>query len=259
MSPVVRAGRLPTGVTEVALGPKLLAQLGRHIGDETAIATPHGSRRLTIVGTVFSPTAESSTFNGEVVLTPAGLTRYATNPFVEAIVRIRPGADRDAVFRHLDARFPYGVSDESLPHAPGPVRNLEQITRLPIVLALFFVLLGAAAFVHALLTIATDRRRDIAVLRSLGVTRRQTLTVLAASGSAIVAVALVVGIPLGVVAGSLGWNAIARSLYVDPGTVIPFLVIAGAGAALLLVSNLIALAPARSSVRRPPGATLRAE
>jgi predicted lysophospholipase L1 biosynthesis ABC-type transport system permease subunit len=259
MSPVVRDGRLPTGITEVALGPKLLAKLGKHIGDETSIATSHGNRRLTIVGTVFSPTAESATFNGEVVLTPAGITRYATNPAVEAIVRIRPGADHHAVFRHLDARFPYGVSDESLPHAPGPVRNLEQITRLPVVLALFFVLLGAAAFVHALLTIATDRRRDIAVLRSLGVTRRQTATVLAASGSAIVAVALVAGIPLGIVAGNLGWSAIARSLYVEPEAVVPVLAIAGAGAALLLVSNLIALAPARSSVRRSPGATLRAE
>ena len=31
MSPVVRDGRLPTGVTEVAIGPKLLAALGKHI------------------------------------------------------------------------------------------------------------------------------------------------------------------------------------------------------------------------------------
>ncbi len=259
LSPVVRDGRLPTGATEVAIGPKLLASLGKHIGDEIPIATRAGSRRLTIVGTVFSPKSESSTFNGEVVLTPAALARYATNPFVEAIVRIHPGADRDAVLRHLDARFPYGVSDESLPHAPGPVRNLEQITRLPIVLALFFALLGAAAFVHALLTIATDRRRDIAVLRSLGVTRRQTATVLAVSGSAIVAVALVFGIPLGIVGGNLGWSAIARSLYVEPRTVLPILAIAAAGAALLLLSNLIALAPARSSVRHSPGAALRAE
>src|SRR4029079_17115644 len=118
---------------------------GKHIGDDIPIATQRESRHLTIVGTVFSPESESTTFNGEVVLTPPGLAAYATHPFVEALVRIRPGADPDAVFRHLDARFPFGVSDESLPHAPGPVRNLEQITRLPIILALFFALLRAAA------------------------------------------------------------------------------------------------------------------
>ena len=229
MSPVVRDGRLPTGVTEVAIGPKLLAALGEHIGDEIPIETPDGTRRLTIVGSVFSPTSESSTFNGEVVLTPAALTKYATNPFVETVVRIRPGADRDAVFRHLDARFSYGVSDESLPHVPGPVRNLEQITRLPIILALFFASLGAAACVHALLTIANDRRGDIAVLRSLGITRRQIATLLAASGSAVAGVALVIGIPLGLIAGNVGWSAIARSRYVEPGTVVPLLRDRGCG------------------------------
>jgi len=151
------------------------------------------------------------------------------------------------------------VSDESLPHAPGPVRNLEQITRLPIILALFFALLGAAACVHSLLTIANDRRGDIAVLRSLGITRRQIATLLAASGSAVAGVALVIGIPLGLIAGNVGWSAIARSLYVEPGTVVPLLAIAGAGAGLLLLSSLISLGPARSAVRRSPAAALRAE
>ena len=56
MSPVVRDGRLPTGVTEVAIGPKLLSALGKHIGDELPIATSDGTRPLTIVGTAFSPT-----------------------------------------------------------------------------------------------------------------------------------------------------------------------------------------------------------
>jgi hypothetical protein len=259
LSPVVRSGRLPTGMSEVAVGPKLLAALHKHLGDTVTVSTNRGTRRVSIVGTVFSPTSDPSAFNGEAVLTKSGLDASTPVQDVMGIARVRPGASVRAVLARLDHRYPYAIDDESVPNTPGPVRNLQQIARLPLVLALFFAFLGAAAVGHTLFTTTADRRRDIAVLRTLGFTPRQAAKVVAGSGTGVALVALALGIPIGILAGNVGWSAVARSLYVDPGTVVPLLAIAGAGAGLIVLANLIALVPARSVRRRPPGSALRAE
>src|SRR5262249_50742501 len=149
--------------------------------------------------------SESSGFNEELVMTPAAVKALGEDPTILALVRVRDGASRDAVFADLDARYPYAVSDESLPHAPGPVRNLEQIARLPLVLALFFALFGAAAIAQSMFLTARERRRDLAVLRSLGFRRGQVVGVLVSAACTVAVVALAVGIPLGILAGRLGW------------------------------------------------------
>jgi predicted lysophospholipase L1 biosynthesis ABC-type transport system permease subunit len=259
LSPVVRSGRLPTGSSELAVGPKLLSTLGKQVGDSVKLATNRGERLVTIVGTVFAPAVDSSAFNGEVVLTRSGLDAAVATQDVSGIARVRRGVDRDAVLAGLDTRYAYGVNDESVPNTPGPIRNLEQIADLPLVLALFFAFLGAAALGHTLLTTANDRRRDIAVLRALGFTPRQAATVVAGSGTGVAFVALALGIPIGIIAGNVGWSAVARGLYVDPATVVPLLAIAAAGAGLIVLANLVALVPARRVRRRSPGTALRAE
>ena len=57
MSPTVDEGRIPTGESEVALGPKLLADLDRDIGDTVVVATDGSHEELTIVGTAYAADA----------------------------------------------------------------------------------------------------------------------------------------------------------------------------------------------------------
>ena len=205
--PSLHSGRLPANDNEIAIGPKLLDELGDQLGDQVELASREGNRKLTIVGTVYSPTSESAQFNEEAVLTPGALARFSTNPTVNALLRVRPGVPIAKVFDDLDARFPYAVSDESFAHAPGPVRNLEQIARLPLALALFFAFFGAAALAQSTFLTAREQRRDLAVLRGLGFRRRQVVVVLLGAASSVAAVSLLVGIPLGVLAGRVGWSA----------------------------------------------------
>jgi hypothetical protein len=258
LDPILRDGRLPVTTAEIALGPKLLASLDRDVGDHVQVTTRAGPRSMRVVGSVFAPTPESTAFNGEAVVTPRAMTELATDPSVAVIARARPGAARQA-FEEVDAQFPYAVSDESVPHAPGSVRNLEQITRLPLLLALFFALLGAAAMAQTLFTTAAARRRELAVLRSLGFTPRQASTVMGAAATTVAAVALLIGVPLGILIGRLGWNAVARSIYVIPAPVVPVLGVGAAVAAFVVFSNVVALVPAYREAHRPPAATLRAE
>ena len=258
LDPVVRDGH-HTRESEIAIGPKLLDTLGKRVGDHVRLTTATGDRELEVVGRSFSPASESASFNGEVLLTPSMIDRYGVNPLVLAIATIRPDVDHRAAFAALDKRFPYGITDESVPHPPGPVRNLDQIARLPFVLALFFAFLGAAALIHAVFMTAFERRRDIAILRSLGFTRRQGVGVLVAAATSLALVALVIGIPLGVLTGRIGWNTVASGNFVVPLPATPLIGIAVAALGLVGFATLVALVPARLSVRRTVGSTLRAE
>jgi putative ABC transport system permease protein len=206
-----------------------------------------------------SPASESNAFNAEAVLTTKAVNAYAELPVIEALARIRPGADVDAVFARLDARYPYGISDESRPHAPGPVKNLDQIRRLPLVLASFFLLLGAVAIAQSIFMTAHERGRDLSVLRVLGYTRRQIGAVLRGVAGAIAIVGIVIGVPVGFVAARIGWHAVADGLAVDRTAAVPLLVLGLVSIALIGFALLVALIPAHLAVRRPPGAALRSE
>src|SRR5262249_27056550 len=151
-----------------------LSSLHKRIGDRVTVGAGGQAHDLRITGTVLSPVSESNAFNAEALLTPRAIDRDSGFPTIGALVTTRPGADVERVIAALDRRYPYGISDESRAHAPGPVRNLEQITRLPLALALFFALLGAAAFAQLIFMLASERRRDLAVLRVIGYTRGQT-------------------------------------------------------------------------------------
>jgi predicted lysophospholipase L1 biosynthesis ABC-type transport system permease subunit len=256
---VVRSGRLPRSSQEIALGPKLLADAHKHVGDTVNITSGANTQRLKIVGTTLSPESQSNAFNAEAVLSPTALLHNSPNLGVEVLGRIRPGANHREVIDALDRQFPYAVSDESLPRAPGPIRNLEQIVRLPLVLALFFALLGAAAIGQAVFATTGERRRDLAVLRALGFTRRQVRVVVGAAASSFGMLALALGIPLGILAGKFGWAAVAKQVFVDPAMQIPALAVVAIGVGFLAFAGVVALLPARLALRRSPGAALRSE
>ena len=90
--------------------------------------------------------------------------------------------------------------------------NLELLEAVPWALAVFLGALAATALVHVLVTTVGRRRRDLAVLRTLGFVDSQISSMLAWQATTFAAVGLVVGIPLGVVAGRGAWNLVANSI-----------------------------------------------
>ncbi len=62
---------------------------------------------------------------------------------------------------------------------------------------------------HVLLTGVRRRRRDLALLKTLGFTRSQVQGVVAWEATTFAAVALLVGVPAGVVAGRWAWALFA--------------------------------------------------
>jgi hypothetical protein len=262
MQPPLRAGALPAHDDEIAVGPKLLTSLDKKIGDTVTVNYDKGRRTMKIVGTALSPDSGSSAFNEEVIMTLNALnnwTDWSTNPEVEMFVRAQPGVDVGRLMKQLDEKYPYGVSDESPADAPGQVRNLEQIRGLPLVLALFFGFLGLAALAQSIFMTGNERRRDISVLRVVGYTRRQVGAVLRGAGTSVAIVALVIGVPTGILAGRFGWRVVANGLHVTTISAVPLIWLTLIAVGLIVFAVLVAMIPARLALRRTPGSALRTE
>jgi len=126
-------------------------------------------------------------------------------------------------------------------------------------MALLLALAGAATLTHTLVTSIRRRRRDLAILKTLGFVRRQVTAAIAWQSTTVAILALLVGIPVGIATGRLAWTVFADSL-----GVVPAPVVAVGGTLLLvpavvLVGNLIAALPARSAGRTRPAIVLRTE
>jgi ABC-type antimicrobial peptide transport system permease subunit len=99
----------------------------------------------------------------------------------------------------------------------------------------------------------------VAVLRALGITRRQSRLIVLTQATTLAAVGLAFGVPLGVALGRTVWRTVAEStpvLYIPP---VPPLALALAVPVALGVGVLLATLPARRAARIRVGDTLRAE
>src|SRR5439155_4118907 len=96
------------------------------------------------------------------------------------------------------------------------LKTVARMNRLPGVLATILGFLAAATLAHALVTTIGRRRRDLAVLSSLGLGRRKLRATVLWQAATMTAVALVVGLPIGVVVGRWAWRLFADQIAVLP-------------------------------------------
>jgi hypothetical protein len=142
---------------------------------------------------------------------------------------------------------------------PQDVLNLRNVRPLPRALSVFLVLLGVAALGHALVTAVRRRRGELAVLRAMGFTPRQTAVTILAQAGTVAVVGLVIGIPLGVILGRLSWEWVADATPLVFSPPVAIVVILLAIPVTIVVANLLAAGPARHAARTRPAGVLRAE
>jgi len=142
---------------------------------------------------------------------------------------------------------------------PTAVVDLGHLATMPLVLAVFFGLLACATVAHALVTTVRRRRYDLAVLRSVGFTRRQSRIAIAWQATLLAVAGIVVGVPLGLITGRVIWRLVAEDFpvaYVPPVEAIAVLVVVPVA---LVVAQALAAGPAHAATRIRPAETLRAE
>lgn len=120
-------------------------------------------------------------------------------------------------------------------------------------------LLAAGTLVHVLVSAVRRRRRDLAILKTLGFTRRQTRSTVAWQATVLTAIALVVAVPVGLATGRWVWSRFADDLGIVDEPRVAWLAVAILIPAALVLANAIAALPARSAARTQPARILRSE
>jgi len=268
VAPPILEGRAPVQPDEVALAAKALRALKKHVGGTVQIS-PVGDkvhvRTMRIVGrALITPII----VNGQLTLGDGALmTVQALRQFVPPqesdegavnvfLVKLAPGTDRAAALASLQHDFPGTVLT---PYAAAEVENLRRIDTLPYILGGLLGLLAAVTIAHALVTSVRRRRRDLALLKTLGFVRSQVRATVAWQASTLSAVSAVLGLVAGILGGRWLWIFFANGLGIRPEPAIPLPLIVVVIPGAIVLGNLIAAVPARAAARTEPALVLRTE
>src|SRR2546423_1355533 len=181
------------------------------------------------------------------------------------LLKYRRGTDLPAaaaqVMRAAATRAgcPRGLCLVTTDQRPSDIQNYTGLRDTPLILGAVLALLAVGTLAHTLLTGVRRRRRDLAVLKTLGLLRSQLLRVVSWQASALAAVALLAGLPLGLLAGRWTWQLFAGEAGVAGDADIPVLLVAAVIPVTLAVANTIAAVPGWTAARIRPALILRSE
>lgn len=265
IAPTVLDGRPPVGPTEVAVGVRTLEELEVDIGDRVTAERGGETAELTVVGTVVLPAvgsyagADKTTLGEGVLASQEVLTTWGPtfDPY-GVVVQADELRTVEAVVDGIEVAEPAYLAVRA-PSVPSDVQSLERVRSTPLWLTALLAALIALTVVHALVAAVRSRRREIAVLRTLGFTRRQVLSAIAVQAGLIALVGLAIGVPLGLVAGRVAWSALAERLGAVVALITPFLAFGLLAAAVLTLALAVGFVPGVRATRAHPADTLRTE
>jgi hypothetical protein len=249
-------GRLPTAPDELLLATKTMAKVGAAVGDVVTIRLRGRSARFRVVAKGVIPDNEGAglRLGRGAMITFQGLKRLvAAPPRNVFLLRFRPGVDEKAALQRLSNLGALGN------RKPVDIANFNRIDSMPFAIGGLLGTIAIAVMAHTFLTSIRRRRRDLAVLKTLGFERGQIWRVVAWQATTIVLLALAIGIPLGIACGRWAWTIFANELGIVPDPVFPVLPILLVVPAAFLVAYLIAAVPATLAARTPAAVALRTE
>lgn len=254
IGPAVAAGRVPLAAGELAMGADTMRKLRVHRGDHVQLQLTENSKPVDaeIVGTsVLVPPIFYQSGPGDGIAVPratmerAGVAR--TDAAALVVARFRDGANvHRSLVRMADALGGYSNVFAFSSRDRTVVQGIQRVGTAPRALVAILAVLGLAAFVHVLLVSTRRRRIDIVVLRAIGFTRGQVLSTTGVQAVGIATLALVVGVPLGVVAGRFGWNRFSEYLRLVPSAIVP---VAAIGVVVLVVAGAACIAAVPAGMR----------
>jgi ABC-type lipoprotein release transport system permease subunit len=258
LAPRILSGRMPSGPDELALGRITAHTRHLHVGSTPFLSGAKGSGTYRVVGIAVVPGIGGNDGVGVgAVMTGDGMrTLQPQTGSNGAALQLRAGAPRSAATGIAKA---FGAAQAGAEEKPGVILNIARIKNIPAVLAVLLATLGLLTMLHALIVAIQQRRRDLAVLRALGADRRWISRTVHWQATVLTAIPLIVGVPLGIVAGATVFRAFVNRIGALPSPVVPTLLVVGIAVAMLVVANLAAVVPAMRARRLSTAELLRDE
>lgn len=294
-SPPMLSGHPVDGSDQVVLGGATLAQLHKHLGDSVVLSygTPKNApvyvppTTMRIVGTATLPaignaqTLHVSMGTGVIVpnsIEPPAMRQALTSPDPNlngpnlVAVRLRSGVSTTAAFASLQriADTASRAVDQDpnsgggtfvvLPvQQPAEIVNYKTMGATPAILALGLAVGAVVALGLTLVASVRRRRRDLALLKTLGFVQGQVAAVVSWQASVAALVGIIAGVPVGIIVGRTLWSVFAHEIFAVPTPTVPTLEIVLAAVGALVLANLIAFLPGRIAARTRTAVLLRAE
>jgi predicted lysophospholipase L1 biosynthesis ABC-type transport system permease subunit len=265
IEPTTVRGRAPRTADEIALGGETMRALDKRIGDSVTVQGPAESADYVVVGQVVLPSPEGfdpQALDDTATLTGAGLARVLPADRVDEfhmVTRLAAGTNTATLPRTPDGTIVLDSGEVVESSLPLEVERLQQVDRLPLLLAIFLALLATTAVAHALLSSVRRRGRELAVLRVIGLSRAQVRTILASQATTYAIVGGLIGIPLGILVGQWVWGAVAENLGVSTDAQLPIIAFVVIGLAVLVVTNSVGAFAAWRALRVRPAEALAVE
>ncbi len=179
------------------------------------------------------------------------------------LVRTKGGASPQALrsLQSIGTELDIAINGGSvLPvQRPAQIINYGSLGTTPLLLGFALAAGAAVALGITLVTSVRRRRRDLAILKTLGFTRRQLAWAIAVQAGVAGVIGCAVGIPVGIALGRVLWNLFAGEISAVPVPTVPAGTVAAIGFVALALAVVVATVPGRLAARTRTSQLLRAE
>ena len=281
VSVTLEEGEPPDAADEIVLGGEVMDALDLSVGDEVSTVVAGEERTMEVTGRGVFPRMGQGSFGttglgvGALVSAevPLGVPFFAPED-------LPPEFSLDGrlyTFAAIDVDGDPSVIDDDLAaiaedaaalggfvglrddFVPTKVKDLERVETVPVATAGLLALVAVASLAHLLVVSVNERRRELALLRTLGFTRAQLRSTVGWHAAVVVAVALLVGLPLGLALGRLIWRWFEDSLYAASPAEVPWVWLALAVPVAIILGQLVAAVPGHRAAGTRPAVALREE
>lgn len=259
---------------EIVLGASTMAALHTRLGASLEVGTGQGrTTRLVVAGEATMPAIMGPGMGtGALIdyqLIPPAIRNAQGNtiPGPQVFFVRTKGGDSPAALRSLaEVTRKINRSDADQPASgatavlrPEVIVNSGSIETVPTVLGAGLAGGAVVALGITLVASVRGRRRDLAILKTLGLSGRQLAVVVAWHATVAVLIGALVGVPLGIVLGRQLWDLFAQGIQAIPAPAVPGLLVTAIGLGAIMLANLVAVIPGRIAARTPTGLLLRTE